>query len=74
MMFFQRNQSLSIILIPGSVEQSVASPTADPGIVSSNWAQSHTFVEINHCYLPGVTRKEFRKPKFAIWKVSKKQF
>ena len=24
------------------------------------------------CYVPGVTRKEFRKPKFGIWKVSKK--
>ena len=28
----------------------------------------------NFCYVPGVTIKEFRKPKFAIWKVSKKHF
>ena len=26
------------------------------------------------CYVPGVTRKEFRKPKFGICKVSKKHF
>ena len=26
------------------------------------------------CYMPGVTRNKFRKPKFAIWKVSKKHF
>ena len=26
------------------------------------------------CYVPGVTRNKFRKPKFAIWKVSKKHF
>ena len=26
------------------------------------------------CYVPGVTRNKFRKPKLAIWKVSKKHF
>ena len=26
------------------------------------------------CYVPGITRNKFRKPKFAIWKVSKKDF
>ena len=33
---------------PGPVVQSVASPTADPGVVSLVPAQSHTFVEIDH--------------------------
>ena len=31
-------------------------------------------IESIYCYVPGVTRKVFRKPKFAIWKVSKKHF
>ena len=26
------------------------------------------------CYMPGVTRKEFRTPNFGIWKVSKRHF
>ena len=30
------------------IAQLVASPTADPGVVSSILAQSHTFVEIDH--------------------------
>ena len=30
------------------IAQSVASPTADPGIVSLILARSHTFVEIDH--------------------------
>ena len=33
---------------PGPVAQLVASPTADPGIVSLILALSHTFVEIDH--------------------------
>ena len=33
---------------PGLVAQSVASPTADPGVASWIPAQSHTFVEIDH--------------------------
>ena len=42
------------IFLPGRVAQSVtclatdACLTADPGVVSSILAQSHTFVEINH--------------------------
>ena len=32
----------------GPVAQSVASPTADPGVASSIPARSHTFVEIDH--------------------------
>ena len=32
---------------PGPVEQSLASPTADPGIASLISAGSHTFVEID---------------------------
>ena len=34
--------------LPGPVEQSVASQTADPGITSLIPAQSHTFVDIDH--------------------------
>ena len=33
---------------PGIVMQSVTSPTADPGVVSSIHSQPHTFVEIDH--------------------------
>ena len=33
---------------PGPVTQSVASPTADPGIASSIQARIHTFVEIDY--------------------------
>ena len=33
---------------PGSVAQSVASPTANPGVVSSLLARSHACVEIDH--------------------------
>ena len=36
-----------IALILGLVKQSVASPSADPGVVSLIPAQSHTFVEIH---------------------------
>ena len=32
----------------GSTAQSVASPTVDPGVISSIPAQSHAFVEIEH--------------------------
>ena len=34
--------------LAGPVAQLVASPTADPAIMSSILAQSHTFVEIDH--------------------------
>ena len=34
--------------VPGHVAQSVASPTADPGVMSSIPARSHTFVGIFH--------------------------
>ena len=33
---------------PGPVVQSVASPTADPGVASSILTRSHTLVEIDH--------------------------
>ena len=33
---------------PGRIAQSVASPTADPGVASLIPAQSYTFVEIDH--------------------------
>ena len=36
------------IELPGSVVQSVASPTADPGVASLIPSKSHTFVEINY--------------------------
>ena len=34
--------------LPGSIAQSVASETADPGVVSLILAQSHNFMEIDH--------------------------
>ena len=33
---------------PGPIAQSVASPIADPGVMSSIQARFHTFVEIDH--------------------------
>ena len=33
---------------PGPIAQSVASPTADPGVGSSILARSHNFMEIDH--------------------------
>ena len=36
------------VLEPGRVAQSVTCLTADPGVVSSTQARSHTFVEIDH--------------------------
>ena len=35
-------------LRPGPVAQSIASPTADPGVASSIPARSHIFVNIDH--------------------------
>ena len=35
-------------LIPGPLAQSVASPIADPVVMSLIPAWSHTFIEINH--------------------------
>ena len=40
--------SLIGLRVPGHVAQSVASPTADPGVASSIPARSHTFMEIFH--------------------------
>ena len=40
--------------LPGLIGQSVASPTADPGVVSLIPAWSHTFVEIYHKIIPMV--------------------
>ena len=37
-----------ILYRPGTVVQSVASLTADPGVASSIPARSHTFMEIDH--------------------------
>ena len=34
--------------LTGPLEQSVTSPTADPGVMSSIPARSHTFMEIDH--------------------------
>ena len=39
---------LSSLLVSGNVAQSVTCLTADPGIVSSISARSHTFAEIDH--------------------------
>ena len=36
------------ILLPGPIAQSVASLTADQGVMSLILAQSHTFLEIDH--------------------------
>ena len=33
--------------LPSPIAQSVASPTADPGVVCSTHAQSHTFIEFD---------------------------
>ena len=47
-------KSTNAYVLPGRVAQSVtclatdASLTADPGVASSIWAWSHTFVEIDH--------------------------
>ena len=40
--------STLLLLVPGPIAQSVASPTADPGIMSLISAWSHTYVEIGH--------------------------
>ena len=42
------SQHIQELLLPGPVAQSVASPTADPGVASSIPARSQTFVEIDH--------------------------
>ena len=39
---------ICVLLKPGRVAQSVTCLTADPGVVSSIPARSHTFVEIDH--------------------------
>ena len=39
---------MHIVPLPGRVAQSVTCLAADPGVVSSIPAQSHTFVEIGH--------------------------
>ena len=38
--------------LPGPVAQSVASPTLDPGVMSSVLAGSHTFVETDLRHFP----------------------
>ena len=44
----------TMIRIPGPLAQSVASPTADPSILSSIPARSHTFMEIDHVIISTV--------------------
>ena len=42
------------VLLPGHVVQEVTCLTADPGFMSSNLAQSHTFTEIYHVIISTV--------------------
>ena len=39
---------ISLTSMPGPIVQLVVSPFADPGVVSSIMARSHTFVEIDY--------------------------
>ena len=53
----RRNQQ-TIFSLPGPVVQSVASPTADPGVMSLIPARSHTFMEIDHEIISMVSYKQ----------------
>ena len=46
--YLTSDQGLHCLLVPGHVAQLVTCLTADPGVMSSIPARSHTFVAIDH--------------------------